>query len=478
MTVRHFHVVLNSVGLIHIGNGKEYRKTDYFIDEGKLAVLDSKSFVSKLNHEQVDKFCNYLEDLTGKPRSETGLEAFLKTDPGLRALAKESVAYRVDASLHKARRGSYQFYDVQEFIKDPYGKPYIPGSSVKGMLRTALLGYLILRERERFFQLYEEIPRDQKRKKGRELEKEAFQRSESVCDTTFDINIMRYISVADSLPLSTSDLVFAKKYDKFSIDDDASHKKNMGRLSDDSYYAGNSLNIYRECLRPGTQIELTIDVDSRIDQYLGDLDLDVNGFRRILEDSQDLYERCFLRHFDLEGSHGAKSESAGKVDGRCRHVYQAGPLEGHRCRNQAIGDTGYCNMHQNVGQDASKGSEIKKAICYLGGGVDFDSKTVINALFEDDHERLDEIARILYGQFPTKVSTKLHQGLIDEIKDAMFIPQYMEPRYKGRRLIRGKDDHRHWKDIDLGVSPHTLKMGIWNNTTLPMGKCSFQIKEI
>ncbi|MBF0981001.1 MAG: hypothetical protein HXK71_06820, partial [Clostridiales bacterium] len=29
--------------------------------------------------------------------------------------------------------------NVMEFVKDAYGKPYVPGSSIKGMLRTILL---------------------------------------------------------------------------------------------------------------------------------------------------------------------------------------------------------------------------------------------------------------------------------------------------------------------------------------------------
>lgn len=39
---------------------------------------------------------------------------------------------------------------LDTFIKDLYGCPYIPGSSLKGALRTILLVYMIHKEEERF----------------------------------------------------------------------------------------------------------------------------------------------------------------------------------------------------------------------------------------------------------------------------------------------------------------------------------------
>ena len=38
---------------------------------------------------------------------------------------------------------------IISFIKDAYGKPYIPGSSIKGMLRTILLCYDILNNKNK-----------------------------------------------------------------------------------------------------------------------------------------------------------------------------------------------------------------------------------------------------------------------------------------------------------------------------------------
>ena len=39
---------------------------------------------------------------------------------------------------------------VMTCITDPYGNPYVPGSSLKGMLRTILLSRDILQNREKY----------------------------------------------------------------------------------------------------------------------------------------------------------------------------------------------------------------------------------------------------------------------------------------------------------------------------------------
>ena len=110
--------------------------------------------------------------------------------------------------------------------------------------------------------------------------------------------------------------------------------------------------------------------------------------------------------------------------------------------------------------------------------MDFDSKTVANALFEDDGERVLEISRILYAQFPSRLDPSIYGWLEDEIRDAGFDPGRMHAqRWGNGRLKKAKDDHRHWKDAELGVSPHTLKLGIIGNEKHPMGKCTIEIQE-
>ena len=47
--------------------------------------------------------------------------------------------------------------DIQQHIKDPYGNPYIPGSSIKGMIRTIMLAYDIINNPEKYSDLKDNL---------------------------------------------------------------------------------------------------------------------------------------------------------------------------------------------------------------------------------------------------------------------------------------------------------------------------------
>ena len=147
-----------------------------------------------------------------------------------------------------------------------------------------------------------------------------------------------------------------------------------------------------------------------------------------------------------------------------------------RCRNHAVEGTKYCNKHAG---EASEGLPTSEAVCYLGGGVDFMSKTIVAALSGSERESVEAISQIMFDQFPTKIDRSIYPGLSDRVRRAGFDPQTMKAFYdrKTGRLKRGKDDHRHWRDAELGVSPHTMKWGLIGKRRYPMGKCTVCVKE-
>lgn len=468
MAARNYRVVLTTIGPVHIGTGKQYGKKDYFPNgrEG-VSVLDVPKFLELLDERQLEDYCDFLKR---DPRE--GLQDFLDRPENreIKNRIGQAVLYSVKAKLARSRRGFYQYFDVSEFVKDAYGNPYIPGSSVKGVLRTALLSNIILGDRA-FYQGHfdRETARNSQRYKtaGQNIEKEAFWREKPDVDDAKIVNdIMRYVSVSDSDPLSVSDLAFVKKYDLFSRDDLADHRLFTGARGNNRSgrnNKGNELNIYRECLTPGVDITLRLSIDERIDRYFDGKQFNVSKLKDILDGSMDLYRECFLSKFDFEDEAGGLASTEAD-DGRCRYVYSSGLFEGQRCRNHAVGDTGYCNSHKEEARNASENAE---SFCYLGGGVGFASKTVINALFESEDDRVNEIARILYAQFPSSVgSSGRARSLENEIRAAGF-----EPKSRPK-----KEDHRHWRDPELHVSPHTLKLGIIGDKKYPMGKCRVRIE--
>lgn len=475
MAVRHYTIRLSAVGPVHIGNGRMLGKKDYFSYGKSIAVLDVASFIDKLDALQLERYTEFLADSS----SRRNLQDLLDGDHRLLSLAENSVAYSVSSRLAKSRRGTYLYHDVAEFQKDEFGKPYIPGSSVKGVLRTAILVSLLDKQRDRYLKMLNLRALEGGAKRDyanacREIERAAFRRAGcGAGEGSATGDILRYISVSDSKPLESSCLVFAKKYDRFSKGDDGGHKKDLGKVSDGDYWKGNSLDVYRECIKPGTVVEFSLDIDEHIDEFVGVLD--AARLRGILSHADDLLEERFLSNFDLAGREGIGGEDAMPGDGGCQYVYESGPLAGRRCRNRAVGGMGYCNTHKDKASEG--GYSVSGGIpCYLGGGVGFTHKTVIHVLLSGQVERMDATSHILFDQFPTRIDRDRHETLWREVNKAGFAPRSMQPKYSGGRLIKAKDDHRHWKESQLGVSPHTLKLAIVNGKKYLMGKCEVRIE--
>lgn len=473
MAMRNYKITLKTLGPVHIGSGKKYNKKDYFFKNDKIIILDTIKFVGRLSElGLIEPYCEFLHSEERK-----GLDRFLD-DNNLRTLAFECSMYEVDNTISRARRGAYQYHDVAEFVKDAYGCPYVPGSSVKGMLRTAILENIILQNQPDYEAKFSNniTPKDEK--VGKALEREAFWRLKpDPANPTETQDYMRYVSVSDSKPLSLNDLVFVKKYDKFSKHDDGQHKYDMGNLSDNDYFSGNALNIYRESLKPGVVIEFTLTIDERLDSFIK---LDASSMNGILKRSMDMYEESFLKHYEYEDIFSKeKTSSTISVDpGRCQYVYQGGPFEGTLCRNASVSGANYCNLHKDEGAGATDRDD-QEVFCYLGGGVGYASKAVTAALIKDEAIRVDKTAHILYGQFPSKYDPTIHGAFFPKLRDRGFEPRKMTKKTDSKGKLRpGKDDHRHWEDPRFGVSPHTLKLGEIKGKRYLMGKCCINIKEV
>lgn len=462
MAVHHYTFTLTTRGPVHIGNGDTYGKADYFVtkDGRHVAVLDVRAFAQRLTPQQMDAYLQFLEDAGGKQSDD--LTTFLRKHH-LEKVAQASCLYQAEMRLRQNRQGQYQYCDVKQCIKDGWGKAYVPGSSLKGMLRTALLGEIISKDPKVYQRSWnrEDVRSGDKRVASRAAGKLEAQALGNPLTAKPVDHSMRYISVSDSRPLELSDLVFAQKYDAFAVNDPATHKQGDRK--------GNWLNIYRESIKPGVDIVFDVSVDDAIEAYLPGIKLDAAGITSVLKEEADRYDKVFVSKFGILGN----AKGAGKQeqsDGRCRYVIQSGPFAGQRCRNHAVGDTGYCRSHQDKAKDAAKPTE--SITCYLGGGVGFANKTVEDALLTDEHDYVNEVSRILYAQFPTKLAPGRFRDIQRDVRDSDFEPVSWDFRDR-----QHKEDHRHWQDGQLGVSPHTFKYGYVDGKPYPMGKCELRIEE-
>lgn len=118
----------------HIGSGaKPMREVDFLMFGEQLAMLDPEMVLGIIGAEQVHQWVACVD-------KQEGLQNLLmqrKSD-----LATADVAQRVLPVLHK---GMDKKADLHEQLHDGLGRPLLPGSSLKGAVRTALFAHFINR---------------------------------------------------------------------------------------------------------------------------------------------------------------------------------------------------------------------------------------------------------------------------------------------------------------------------------------------
>jgi len=118
----------------HVGSGeKPLREVDFlfFEQEGKVAMLDPEKVLDIIGVGQVDQWVACVSN-------QEGLAELLNQRK--RDLRAEDVALRVLPVQHKGlgRKG-----DIHEQLHDGMGRPLLPGSSLKGAVRTVLFAHYI-----------------------------------------------------------------------------------------------------------------------------------------------------------------------------------------------------------------------------------------------------------------------------------------------------------------------------------------------
>lgn len=258
--LRSYQVVMHTVGPVFVGNGKEIGKKEYvFLNSKKVGIPYIQALYNELTKRNKGK--EFEEYLLGKDR--ISLTDWLNRNNIRIDELKTLIKYTLDCGDAIIEKGSNKL-QVMEFIKDGYGVPYIPGSSLKGMFRTVLLGADILKFPPKYQKDRAEMRRNStydanrnyylKRDIGN-IEKTAFNTLNRPKSKPNDmVNDMMYgFIVSDSEPLSFDNLVLCQRIER--------HTDGKERR----------LPLLRECIKPDTEIRFTITVDTSICKLDGEL---------------------------------------------------------------------------------------------------------------------------------------------------------------------------------------------------------------
>ena len=223
---RTFQFSLLAMAPIHIGNGEKYTSREFIYENGYFYFPDMGKFYNRMVEKGYDqKFERFLQETKPSPRNNR-LISFLEDN---RISDRNFGGYRIietklETNNNYLRGGALN--QVSKFIRDSFGNPYIPGSSLKGAIRTILMNTNPDWNNKNVVQDEKEnkslIPWGAK--KGQDYD-----------------DLFNAVRVSDSKPFSNDRLILVQKWD---------HKAKPPRAK--------SIPLYREAIVPSTKINFTI----------------------------------------------------------------------------------------------------------------------------------------------------------------------------------------------------------------------------
>jgi CRISPR-associated protein Csm5 len=135
------NVEINIISKIHVGSGIQYKgNSEYFFfeNENKIVIIDESKILSIIGIENVHIWISYIE---GKQDNTNFMEYLRKRKPDI---IPSDVATRI-IPLKGDKVPNFS-NTLREQIHSGIGLPYIPGSSIKGAIRTALFSDELLKK--------------------------------------------------------------------------------------------------------------------------------------------------------------------------------------------------------------------------------------------------------------------------------------------------------------------------------------------
>ncbi|MCL2045534.1 MAG: type III-A CRISPR-associated RAMP protein Csm5 [Oscillospiraceae bacterium] len=370
--LRRFTLTLTVESPIHIGSGETLNQKEYIFDKRNRLVYFPEMhnmFRMLKNKGLIERYEQFMFD------KQNDLSYFLlNNNVSYEAWWGEPIS--VSNTVTKLS-------NISSHIKDIYGLPYIPGSSIKGAFRTVLLSQEMRNRRVNGNPVLHNL---------NNINGEAAKRLEADILNVLDRNeknkrdavndVMAAFRFSDSEPIDRSFITLCQKKDMPVSTKNADEK---------------SLNVFRECIKPGTKIHIMLAVDTAL----------LNG-----TPYADLFNKK---------SYKISNEQTVKM-----LVINA------MLRNYNVA---YTNEYRKYFPEIER---YNPNVLYIGAGTGFVSKTMLLGL-------LNEEDRLIYT---TNLLSERHRN------------------------------HKHREDIELGVSPHILKLTEYEGDLYEMGRCILDIKEV
>lgn len=225
---RTFQFNLLAMAPIHIGNGEKYTSREFIYENGYFYFPDMGKFYNRMVEKGYDqKFEWFLQETKPSARNNR-LISFLLDN---RISDRDFGGYRIKETGFETEKNNIDsklgtINEVSKFMRDAFGNPYIPGSSLKGAIRTILMNTNPDWNNKN-------VVKDKKENKS--LIPWGAKKGQNYDD------LFNAIRVSDSKPFSNESLILVQKWD-------CSAKTSLAK----------PLPLYREALTPGKIINFKI----------------------------------------------------------------------------------------------------------------------------------------------------------------------------------------------------------------------------
>lgn len=260
---------LTCISPIHIGNGELLKQYEYIFtkdrNQQRVYFLDKAKWMAFLvRHDLIDDYAQSV--FSGRMNLYGWLQS--QRIGSLSAIIRE--VCNASADVYLVRERQQRVNDISRQVKTPDGIPYIPGSTLKGAIRSAILFHDIRQHPEAYLPFWNRIKaamearnRRQMRDLAQNIERQAFTRLKQQKNRPDDAlqSVMKGLAVSDAMLVGHErDTVILQKYDVSSIRGEG--------------LKGHPLALFRECIPAGRKFRFSMTLDKDIARLIGITSLD------------------------------------------------------------------------------------------------------------------------------------------------------------------------------------------------------------
>ena len=268
-----YRVTLEVRTPLFIGNGEKLRQYEYIVYQNHWLIPSMPLLVEKLASKNLlGDFERYLSD--PKKLMSQKLGTWLNAHGIPVTPTADWVLYAMDSVVSQGN-------DLACFIKLPDGRPYIPGSSIKGVLRSVYIAdKMNAAQAARILSDADKQPKEKKSGQEENIPRTLnYENTKSNNAKQNDAinDVLKGLQVSDSTPFGRNSLMVCQ------VTDAMNDSKGAVKVND--------MPLFRECLKPGEKATFWLTIDRNI---LPDLTID--ELKRMLTDTVKVgneYSRMF-----------------------------------------------------------------------------------------------------------------------------------------------------------------------------------------